>query len=269
MTYISKPLKSINASVRDVCFFVGPDSRVLSRNKHSPANQFIVVTGGVYRAIVDSPSGVTNLRAAAGNVVYWPEGLDHTDQSETGNPLRCIVIWFRWSNSPSGLPFMIQDADHVIDRLANRLLSLAHEPHYRTELGAESNAYLHAILAEYVSRARLASDGLRARVTRYIETHIHEPICLDDLTKVSCLEKHHFVRRYKQLTGMTPMQEVRKRKAAYAKHILQLNPARPLDSVARLVGIPHAATLSRLLSRCAGTTARDIRCSARGTQKRQ
>ncbi len=158
---------------------------------------------------------------------------------------------------------MVQDVGNLIGRLADRLLALAHEPHYQTELGVESNVFLHAILAEFVSRARVATDNLRTLVTSYIETHIHEPIHLDELAQAASLEKHHFVRRYKQLTGLTPMEEVRKRKAAYAKHILQLNPARPLDSVARLVGITHVATLCRLLSRYAGTTARDIRHAAR------
>lgn len=262
MTESSNTVKSITASVRDVCFYVGPDRQVFSRMKQSPANQIIVVTGGVYRAIVDSPSGVTHLRATAGNVVYWPEGDDHTDLSETGKSLRCIIVWFRWSNPPPGLPFMVRDTGNLIDRLADRLLSLAHDPHYRTELGVESNVFLHAILAEYVSLAKAPVHELRAKVASYIEKHIHEPIHLDELTQAACLEKHHFIRRYKQLTGLTPMQEVRRRKAAYAKHILRLNPARTLDSVARLVGIPHVATLCRLLSRYAGTTARDIRHSA-------
>lgn len=158
---------------------------------------------------------------------------------------------------------MIHDTEHLIDGLAQRLLALAHEPHHRTELGVESDAYLQAILAEFVAQARLGGDDLRSRITNYIETHIHKPICLDDLTRVASLEKHHFVRRYKQLTGLTPMEEVRKRKAAYAKHILQLNPERQLESVAKLVAIPHVATLCRLLSRYAGTTVRDIRHAAR------
>lgn len=263
MTGIGEPLTKITASVRDVCFFVGPTRQISSRIKQSPANQLIIVTGGVYRAKVDLPSGPRHLRAVAGNLVFWPVGVDHTDQSETGHSLRCIIIWFDWSDPPSDLPLMIHDAGPVIDRLAERLLSITHEPYYQTELGFEFNVYLHAILVEFVSRARLETDDLRARIIGYIEQHIHEPIRLDDLTQVASLQKHHFIRRYKQLTGLTPMEEVRKRKATYAKHVLQLNPTRPLKSVAQLVGIRHEATLCRLLSRYAGTTVRDIRRATR------
>ncbi len=257
----SNSVKRIAAEVRDVCFFVGPSERVLSRLSRNPA-QLIVVLGGVYSADVDAAGGRERIRATAGDVVLWPAGQDHTDASEPGRPLRCIVIWFYWPMPPAGLPFQMRDHAHVIETLAHRLLALAHEPTRLTELGAEADAYLNAMLAEFIGLSRVAAHPLLSRVTAYIEAHIHEAIRLGDLARHVGLEKHHFGRKYRQLTGRTPMQDVRRRKAAYAKHILQLNPRQKLAFVAELVGIPHVATLSRLLPRHAGSTARDIKRQA-------
>ena len=248
MTNNSNSLRSIVAKALDVCLFTGPSQRVLSRIRHSPA-QLIVVTGGAYTATVDTKGGRQQIRAAAGDVVFWPAGVDHTDGSEEGKPLHCITVWLNWCNPPPDLPFVVRDTEHVIDLLANRLLTLAHEPARRTVLGAEADAYLSAIVAEFICRAQTAGDALLARVTYYTEEHIHGPIRLEDLARHVGLEKHHFGRKYRQLTGRTPIQDVKRRKAAYAKHVLQLSPGRTLSSVGALVGIRDVATLSRSLER--------------------
>jgi AraC-like DNA-binding protein len=254
----SDPLK-LSAKALDVCSFTGPSQRVLSRQKGSPAHQLIVVTGGVYKATVDRERRRETIRAEAGDVVFWPAGVDHTDQSEEGHPLRSIVIWVQWPLPSWRLPLKVHDTEKVIDTLAHRLLMLAHEPARTTVLGEEADAFVSSILAEFVLRAKTAEDELLSKVARYTEAHIHEPIRLDDLARHAGLEKHHFGRKYKQLTGRTPMQDVKRRKAAYAKHVLQLHPDWTLRSVLSLVGVKDTATLSRLLTRHTGASARDIK----------
>jgi transcriptional regulator GlxA family with amidase domain len=194
----------------------------------------------------------------------WFDPNAPPDQSEEGRPLRSIVIWVRWPLPSLRLPFRVHDADQVIALLAQRLLVLAHEPARKTVLCAEADAFVSAILAEFVLRARTAEDEFLSRIARYTEEHIHGPIRLNDLARHAGLEKHHFGRKYKQLTGRTPMQDVKRRKAAYAKHVLQLSPSRTLSSIIGLVGVKNTATLSRLLSRHAGASARDIKRAARG-----
>ncbi len=195
--------------------------------------------------------------------MFWPIGSEDTDESESGRPLRCISIYLRWPHAPPDLPFVVRDTNHVIDLLANRLLDAAHDPAGRARLGASLDAYLAAMLAEYVALARTAADDMLARVTQFIEGNIHRPIRLEELARHAGLEKHHFGRKYKQLTGRTPIQDVKRRKAAYAKHILLLTPGRTLSNIAGLVGVRDASKLSRLLTRHAGASARDIKHTAR------
>ncbi len=263
-------LKSIDAEVLDVCFFEGPTQHALSRIPCVPAGELIIVSDGVYKGIVDTPSGREYICATAGDVVCWPANVEHTDESEAEKPLRCIVVWFCWPSMPAGLPFRIRDEERLINQLAGRLLTISHDPHRQTVLGAEADAFLHGILSEFILHARRMSNDLRSLVIRYIEDNIQSPVRLDDLARITGLEKHYLVRKYRQVTGLTPMQEVRQRKAARAKHLLQLNPSLSLASVARLVGVAHTSTLCRMLIHDAGTTARDIRRSARATsgQKR-
>jgi AraC-like DNA-binding protein len=250
------------ARLLDIEFYTGPSQRVLSRMRCS-VSQLIVVVGGIYKATVDTANGRQHIRAASGDIVYWPEGSDHTDESEPGKPLRCISVEFHWPRKPATLPFLVRDFGHLIDLLANRLLALAHDPTRKTMLGAEANVYLATMLAEYTALARTNAEELVARVAHYIEEHIHRPIRLAELARCVGLEENHFGRKYRILTGRTPLQEVRIRKAAYAKHILLLSPQWTLSRVARAVGVSSASKLSVLLTRHAGASARDIKRAAR------
>lgn len=151
----------------------------------------------------------------------------------------------------------------MIDLLGNRLLALAHEPARKGALGAEADAYASAILAEFICRARAMENAMLDRVAKYTEEHIRGPIRLADLARCVGLEKNHFGRKYKQLTGRTPIQDVKRRKAAYAKHILLLTPTRTLRSVGSYIGVQNTSTLSRLFTRYAGASVRDIKRAAR------
>jgi AraC-like DNA-binding protein len=258
-----KPANIFDVRFLDGEFFTGPAQRVLSRIRRCTLAQLIVVTGGVYTATVSTERGAQRIRAQAGDVVFWPVGSEDTDESDSGRPLHCISIFLRWPHAPPDLPFVVRDANHVIDLLANRLIATAHDPAGKACLGPSLDAYLAAVFAEYVALARTAADDLLARVTQYIEEHIHRPIRLEELARQAGLEKHHFGRKYKQLTGRTPIQDVKRRKAAYAKHILLLTPSRTLSNIAGLVGVRDASKLSRLLTRHAGASARDIKRAAR------
>ncbi len=229
--------------------------------------RLIVVVSGVYRATVDTARGRQYIRAEPGHVVLWPRGTEDTDESEPGKPLRCLCMELHWPNMPPDLPFMVRDSEHMIDLLANRLLARAHDPVRKGVLDWVAHAYLAALLAEFVVLTEAAADNLLARVAQYTEEHMQERIRRAELARHVGMDPDHFGRKYRQLTGRTPLEDVRRRKAAYAKHVLHLSPAWPLERVAKLAGIRDASALSRLLKQYAGTSARDIKRAAKSNRR--
>ncbi len=157
----------------------------------------------------------------------------------------------------------MRDSDHLIDRLAHRLLAITHGPAGKALPGDAANAYLAAMLVEFIALAQAVADPLLRRVADYTEQNIDRPIRLQELARYVGLEKNHFGRKYKALTGRTPIEDVQRRKAIYAKHMLLETPSRTLANLAGYVGVRNAATLSRLLTRHAGTSARDIKRATR------
>jgi AraC-like DNA-binding protein len=221
------------------------------------------VAGGVYKATVDTARGRQYIRAQAGDVVLWPAGSEDTDESEPGRPLRAFSMEFRWPGMPPELPFLVRDTEHTIDQLANRLLARAHDPMRKGVLDWVAHAYLAAMLAEFAALAETAAVTLVSRAAHYTEEHMRERIRRADLARHAGMDPHHFGRKYLQLTGRTPMEDVRRRKAAYAKHVLTLSPAFSLSHVAKLAGVRDASAVSRLLTRYTGVSARDIKKAAR------
>lgn len=66
--------------------------------------------------------------------------------------------------------------------------------------------YLNALCGrkEYLSAGEnLAADPLVEAVTEYIDLHITEPIPVEELARQVHMSKYYFLRRFKELTGMT------------------------------------------------------------------
>ncbi len=244
-------------------FFTGPAGRKLSRIRRNK-EEMIVVISGVYKATYDDPQGKQiQIRARAGDVVLWPAGANETDESEPGHPLRCIQIFLNWPNRPAWLPIMVHDADHIMDLLAHRLLLLSHDPGRPATRNREAQAFLAAMAAEFTGLARRYSNDLVAQVMRYTEEHMHERIRLSDLAQHVGLGKNHFGRKYRQLTGRSPIQDVLRQKAMLAKHILWGVGNANLRYVAKRVGLPDGSKVSRLLKQYAGVSAREIKKATR------
>ncbi|OGV68178.1 MAG: hypothetical protein A2498_15005 [Lentisphaerae bacterium RIFOXYC12_FULL_60_16] len=263
MSNNNQPGILVGSRFRTAEFFRGPANQQLSRLQRE-TTEFILVIGGLYKVTVDDVNGrPLRICAQAGDVILWPAGIRETDESVTGHPLRCIRVYLDWPHRPADLPFLVRDNDHILNLLADRLLMLSHDPFHLTGRGDEANAYLAAMVTEFMELARRFSGDLPSQVMRYTEEHMPERIRLSDLARHVGLEKNHFGRKYRQLTGRTPMQDVLRQKATCAKHILLSKPDATLHYIARSVGVRDVSKVSRLLSRYAGVSARDIRRSTR------
>jgi AraC-like DNA-binding protein len=262
----SSTLRNFRVQFLSIHFFKSPSRYVSTRRSGEPA-EVIVMLGGVYRArIVDKDSSKL-LEARSGDIVYWPTGAERVEENDPQQPIRCVALYFEWRNPPEGLPFAVRDHEGIVRILAERLLSLRDYPLPLPP--AVSNAYLSAILAEYVRLVGLIEDGLVAQVARYTEEHMSEPFALKALASYVGLERHHFGRKYKTLTGQSPMQHVRRRRAEHALGLLMLRPKRSLKDVASRVGIGDEHHLRRLLRVLFGFSIRELRRMKSGSSDKR
>lgn len=87
----------------------------------------------------------------------------------------------------------------------------------------------------------------------YMQEHINENFCLDDLSQHACLSKFHLIRIFKQATGMTPQsyfQEIRYRRAC---EMLEKKSIR-IQDVAWELGFNEVAAFSKFFKKHARVT---------------
>jgi AraC family transcriptional regulator len=151
-------------------------------------------------------------------------------------------ILFRLASAAVSLLQRAEHADQVlIDELSlvfHRRLSVAYG-------GAPLDAPLPA-------RRGLASWQAR-RVTEYVDGHLAQSICLQDLAGLCDLSPSHFVRAFKRNTGRTPHRWLLERRVEAAKTEL-LRSDLPLADIYGLCGFSDASHFSRVFRRITGET---------------
>ena len=98
----------------------------------------------------------------------------------------------------------------------------------------------------------LAPQTLR-RVLAYITEHLAQPITLRDLAAVAHMDQYHFLRAFRQTTGVTPHQDLLARRITRAQALLE-DPALSITDVAFRVGFQTASHFAMLFRRWTGVT---------------
>ena len=87
----------------------------------------------------------------------------------------------------------------------------------------------------------------------YITEHLAQPITLRDLAALAHLAPYHFLRAFRQATGVTPHQDIMARRMARAQALLE-DPSIRIPEVASRVGFQTASHFAMCFRRRAGVT---------------
>lgn len=102
--------------------------------------------------------------------------------------------------------------------------------------------------AELSRRLRLAAD--------FIDSCHQQPLSLDDMARVACLSRYHFVRHFRALHGLTPYAYLLRKRARAAQRLLAAGET-DRERVAQQVGFGSRFALARALQRHALPAAGD------------
>lgn len=205
-------------------------------------------------------AGTTSLRA--GSEVVW---LDWAQ------PCKCIHIELsgallgRLARQAGlrvhGLDYREGVYDPLVLHCALAVLEDARNGGRAGELYAQSVATTLAVhtLSKYggmaleLAKTPVAMSAVRLlRAKDYIETHLAQPLLLEQIAEAAALSTYYFARNFKALTGVSPHRYVTQRRIELAKKLLG-STRRPIAEVARQVGMPnqsHFATHFRALVGC-------------------
>jgi len=202
------------------------------------------------------------LVAQPGEVLFYPRGLVHREWVDGGTALESVYVGFHWAGySAAGMPEHLSDTGGRLQAILTWLYG-EREAYFPGALAFRRDM-LRALLSEYLRLARQREDALVDRVRAYVRAHLDRPFTLDELAGAVGMSKYYFIRRYRALTGMTPMQDARRIRLEAARQLL-LSTDLPLKAIAPRVGVADEYYLSRLLRKGLGVGARELRQRSRG-----
>lgn len=131
-------------------------------------------------------------------------------------------------------------------------------PHFeRMQLRGLAEILLSYFVKHGRERAQLY-DSRIAPILEYIQQHLHVPISVEQLADMACLTKSYFIRRFRQVVGITPIQYVQKRKVQHAQKLL-LESEKNIGQIAAEVGFADTAYFIRIFKSHIGYTPQEYR----------
>lgn len=207
-----------------------------------PYHELIVPLRGKMRVASDGQF----LEAAAGDVLLYPARVTHAERSDEAAPVETLFLSFTEPSARLRKVIMAHDGSGRI----RQLIRWIHEDKHSSapQIEAEHRILLQAIVAEFLRNLRHREDPLVQGIRQYIQDHVAEPLSLALLARQARQSKYHFLRTYKALTGRTPMDDVRRLRANFARELI-LGTGLPLKEIAPRAGLGNEYAMSRIFRR--------------------
>lgn len=164
----------------------------------------------------------------AGDVMVLPAGVGHCYGADSGSPWTLYWCHFGGCGADAFLASLLGDARSVV-RQAGVATQLIAE--WQALLDARSPGYERERLQVMAARLRLLmlalaqsgqeAGGVRSRldvamVQGWMQAHLDQAVTLDQLAAVAGMEKFHFARTFRRLTGQSPLAHFQHRRMARA-----------------------------------------------------
>lgn len=221
---------------------------------HSHAyHEMVILTRGTLH-LRDLKGNLT--KAHAGDILIYPSGFQHQETADPQSSVDHFYIGFTGSNKQA--LSSIRDTNGRIRTLA-RWMWESRNPLLPND-GGLHQSLLTAIAEEYkrLQTSTTPEQEFVCSIRSYILEHLTRPISLDDLARVANLSKFHFLRRYKQISGTSPMADVRSIRLEEAQRLIATTTL-PLKIIAPMAGFTNEYQLSAAFTKYRGNSPKHYR----------
>jgi AraC-like DNA-binding protein len=194
--------------------------------------------------------------AGVGDVLFYRAGCAHEEDAEAGQQFASHFIAFTWPEAPDGIPVLLPDRRGRI-RVLVKWLNQEREMQSPVTR-AVMHSLLQAILTEALHLWKHPEDELVARLRGHMVRRLRDAVTLDDLAAIACMSRFHVIRKYKALTGVTPMEDLRRIRVQRANELI-MTTNHPIKAIAEEVGFANVFHFSRVFKRFMGVPPGSLR----------
>ncbi len=187
-----------------------------------------------------------------GDVLFYRAGLAHEESSDPKDPVHTIFIAFQYGMFGADIPLRTQDLKGRIRDLAIWLF----EERNSAGQGAEElrDLFAQSMIAELARlNSAVESDGMVEEVRSRMLESIGRPVDVGEFAEFAGMSKFAFIRKYRRLTGRTPMDEFRQMRVAHARDLI-LSTGLPLKEIATASGLGDVFQMTKTFRRYLGAT---------------
>lgn len=149
----------------------------------------------------------------------------------------------------------LRDADPLTYDNRPELFSINREkPAGGLKEDIESSGILLLLFSRFLKEGTRSFSNVSQRmaeVFNYINNHLEQRIPVSCLADIMCVSPDHFIRVFKQVSGLTPNKYIQRKRVERAQ-TLMLSACTDLAEIARRVGVPNLSQFSRLFHQQTG-----------------
>lgn len=233
-----------------------PDPGWRMQAHHHPFHEIIAPVRGIINVRIHGREH----RCGPGTLLLYAAGVAHEEWSDPEAVLESYFMGFRSTELKADDLVTCEDPDGRI----RQMLRWMHQDQRALKTGGEiiRQHYLHIVISLFRQGWQPAESEWVQNVRTFIRHHLAEPLSLDDLAREAGCSRYHFVREYRRRTGRTPMADVRRIRADFARDLI-LTTSLPLKEIAPTAGIANEYTLSRLFRQLYGMPPGEFRRTRR------
>lgn len=222
-------------------------------------HELIVILDGRMKVEIDGHT----VRAEAGDVLLYRAGHVHKETSDDKAPVNTFFIVFRLEDQAlEDLDLRMRDADGRVRQMANWLVR-DHRAGVPTE---RQTPLFKALLTETRRLCASPVDPWLSDLRRHMQHNLTGKLYLDDLARRCGMSKFAFVRKFRRLSGTTPMKELQLMRLNQARTMM-LTTGLPVKAIAPAVGLGDEYQLSKLFRRYFRLSPREMRMRLRRRRK--
>ena len=247
-------------------------NHTMSRNKHDDYLMIYCLDGEGKLTINKQIHTVK-----AGDIICLPKGVAHAYKASEATPWTIYWVHFSGDKSEDFIDYLAINSNNYVfplgihSRLTSDFESLLECRQYSYNINAfvHTASLLRQILTHIAQLQPLAKQQAAhnfdlERVHSLMQARVHEQLELEALAETVSLSKFHFIKKYKELTGTTPINHFIHLKVERACHLLDVT-TKSINEISFAVGYEDAYYFSRIFKKIMGISPSQYRRMRMGT----